>query len=85
MTVKPELAVAASVADPWYHENGAIAGKLMVCAVLPIEMVNGCVAVGATPLPTVTTPLNAPDVVGVPEMRPPLRFNPVGNAPLLSV
>ncbi len=47
-----------------------------------IVMENGCVATGLTPLLAVTVPVNAPLLVGVPEMTPVvLKLKPVGKLP----
>ena len=49
-------------------------------------MLKGCVATGATPLLAVTVPVKTPGAVGAPVIAPaPLRVNPVGSPPLVTL
>jgi hypothetical protein len=58
---------------------------LVLVMVTVMVMTKGCVALGATPLLAVSTPLKLPAVVGVPSISPELALStsPGGSAPLL--
>jgi len=57
------------------------ANRLLIIKVRLCDVVRG----GAAASVTITVKLGAPAVVGVPEMTPlALRFNPAGNAPMVS-
>ena len=86
VTARPELAVAPEgiVAALKFVAPGL--ANVIVCVVGAMTKATFCVAAGFTPFVAVTTILNVPPAVGVPDRAPPAASDiPAGSAPVVTL